>query len=125
MLITTCCTNSALCLAEIKYAALRVKSELPLRLSRKEKKSLPIPLIQFCSYISKVQGQLPCPFAMGNTLNILSIILIFFLPLVSLLAKTRRRIHTHGPPQMGEAVPFVSNAWQFMTNENISKMRVR
>lgn len=38
MLITTCCTNSKLCLAEIKYAALRVKSELPLRLSRKEEK---------------------------------------------------------------------------------------
>lgn len=44
-------------------------------------------------------------------------VLVFIVPLFALLAWMRSRSIRNQPPRLQEAIPFVSNAWLFMTNK--------
>ncbi|KAF4636505.1 hypothetical protein G7Y89_g1575 [Cudoniella acicularis] len=53
------------------------------------------------------------------------IVLLLCLPVVTLIVRQQNRNKPKQPPRLSETIPFISNAWQFMTNKRLFITRVR
>ncbi|KAF2177972.1 cytochrome P450 [Zopfia rhizophila CBS 207.26] len=61
---------------------------------------------------------------MGSSGPLITTLLLFFI-LISLVSRQKSRSKLRQPPRLSETIPFVSNAWQFMTNKRLFINRTR
>jgi hypothetical protein len=60
---------------------------------------------------------------MGSFGPVILLLVVFML--LSLALRPKGKDKAREPPRLSETIPFVSNAWQFMTNKRLFINRVR